>query len=47
MFPAAFISGSRDFMLHFHFRFYARATLDRHPYILVMAWVAGFIPVRG
>ena len=28
MFPAAFISGSRDFTLHFHFRCYARAIID-------------------
>ena len=29
MFPAAFISGSRDIALHFTFRFSARATLER------------------
>ena len=44
MFPAGFISGSRDFRPHFNFRCFARATFDRDfdfadEYILVMAWM--------
>ena len=45
MFPAALISDSRDFTLHFHFRCSARANLidilihSADAYALVMMWV--------
>ena len=52
MFPAAFISGLRDFTLNFHFRCFARANLveflihSADAYTLVMAWM-GYARARG